>query len=110
MSDLFAHDEPLAVAPDAYLLKGFLSDEDEMLLAEIRRLTAISPFRHMQTPGGYRMSAAMSSCGTYGWVSDAKGYRYSPTDPLTGNPWPPLPDAFLLLSQQAAERAGFHGF
>ncbi len=60
MSDLFAHDEPLAVAPDAYLLKGFLSDEDEMLLAEIRRLTAISPFRHMQTPGGYRMSAAMS--------------------------------------------------
>ncbi|KJF75849.1 alpha-ketoglutarate-dependent dioxygenase, partial [Morganella morganii] len=80
MSDLFAHDEPLAVAPDAYLLKGFLSDEDEMLLAEIRRLTAISPFRHMQTPGGYRMSAAMSSCGTCGWISDAKGYRYSPTD------------------------------
>ncbi len=47
MSDLFAHDEPLAVAPDAYLLKGFLSDEDEMLLAEIRRLTAISPFRSL---------------------------------------------------------------
>lgn len=110
MSDLFAHDEPLAVAPDAYLLKGFLGDEDERLLAEIRRLTAISPFRHMQTPGGYRMSAAMSSCGTYGWVSDAKGYRYSRTDPLTGNPWPPLPDAFLSLSQQAAERTGFHRF
>ena len=110
MSDLFAHDEPLAVAPDAYLLKGFLSDGDEMLLAEISRLTAISPFHHMQTPGGYRMSAAMSSCGTYGWVSDAKGYRYSQTDPLTGNPWPPLPDAFLSLSQQAAEWAGFRGF
>lgn len=110
MSDLFAHDEPLAVAPDAYLLKGFLSDEDEMLLAEIRRLTAISPFRHMQTPGGYRMSAAMSSCGTYGWVSDAKGYRYSPTDPLTGNPWPPLPDAFCCCRSRLRSGRAFTGF
>ncbi|GAA0333268.1 hypothetical protein GCM10009131_10730 [Morganella psychrotolerans] len=110
MSDLFAHDEPLNIAPDACLFKGFLSDEDTVLLADITAITAISPFRHMVTPGGYPMSAAMSSCGAQGWISDAKGYRYTATDPLTGNPWPSMPDLFLSLAQNAAERAGFYGF
>lgn len=110
MSDFFAHDEPLNIAPDACLFKGFLSDEDTVLLADIAAITAISPFRHMLTPGGYPMSAAMSSCGVQGWISDAKGYRYAAIDPLTRNPWPAMPDLFLSLAQNAAERADFHRF
>ncbi|XOT98429.1 alpha-ketoglutarate-dependent dioxygenase AlkB, partial [Alcaligenes pakistanensis] len=30
------------------------------------------------------MSAAQSSCGDLGWISDEQGYRYSPTDPQSG--------------------------
>jgi alkylated DNA repair protein (DNA oxidative demethylase) len=64
----------------------------------------------MQTPGGYSMSVAMTNCGEYGWVSDSSGYRYSPTDPDSGLPWPLLPEAFAELARGAADSLGFSGF
>ena len=64
----------------------------------------------MQTPGGFTMSARLSSCGDLGWASDRDGYRYSPVDPLSAQPWPALPAAFLTLARTAAEAAGFNGF
>jgi alkylated DNA repair protein (DNA oxidative demethylase) len=64
----------------------------------------------MVTPGGFTMSVAMTNCGAAGWVSDRRGYRYSPTDPLTGQPWPPLPPAFAALAARAAAAAGWDGF
>jgi DNA oxidative demethylase len=64
----------------------------------------------MSTPGGGRMSVAMTNCGRFGWISDHSGYRYSECDPLTGGPWPPIPSAFATLAQNAATIAGFHGF
>jgi alkylated DNA repair protein (DNA oxidative demethylase) len=64
----------------------------------------------MLTPGGRKMSVGMTSCGTVGWVSDREGYRYSAHDPVSGDPWPPMPDAFRDLATQAAERAGFAAF
>jgi alkylated DNA repair protein (DNA oxidative demethylase) len=39
----------------------------------------------------------MSNLGPLGWVTDRGGYRYQPTHPLTGRPWPPIPDALLEL-------------
>src|SRR5690606_11290191 len=71
---------------------------------------AAAPFRHMLTPGGLRMSAAMSNCGELGWVSDRRGYRYEHEDPLTGTPWPALPPVFGRLAREAAAEAGFPGF
>jgi alkylated DNA repair protein (DNA oxidative demethylase) len=64
----------------------------------------------METPGGHRMSVAMTNCGPLGWVTDRRGYRYTPVDPQTGRPWPALPDVFRQLALDAAERAGFRGF
>ena len=69
-----------------------------------------SPFRAMQTPGGFTMSARLSSCGELGWTSDRNGYRYSPVDPLRNQPWPAMPAAFLALAQEAAGAAGFDHF
>ena len=43
-------------------------------------------FRHMVTPGGLRMSVAMSNCGALGWVTDRSGYRYARIDPETAEP------------------------
>ena len=56
------------------------------------------------------MSVAMTNCGAAGWVTDRRGYRYDPIDPLTGQPWPPMPAVFMELAQEAAGAAGFADF
>lgn len=56
------------------------------------------------------MSAAMTNCGALGWITDRSGYRYSSTDPQSGQPWPEMPYAFRTLARTAAEEAGFPGF
>ncbi len=98
------------LGPGAQVLRGFaLTHEAELLLA-LQGITDASPFRHMETPGGFRMSVAMTSCGAWGWVTDRTGYRYAEVDPVHGRPWPVMPVAFLRLAQSAAARAGFDGF
>src|SRR3546814_17638904 len=64
----------------------------------------------MITPGGFRMSVAMTNCGTAGWVSDRRGYHYDPVDPESGAPWPAMPAAFADLAARPAAAAGFDGF
>jgi alkylated DNA repair protein (DNA oxidative demethylase) len=64
----------------------------------------------MLTPGGFRMSVAMTNCGALGWVTDRSGYRYDSVDPDSGRNWPAMPDSFLQLAQDAAAHAGFDGF
>jgi alkylated DNA repair protein (DNA oxidative demethylase) len=44
------------------------------------------------------MSVRMTNCGSLGWVTDREhGYRYQPTHPVTGKPWPPIPRRLLDL-------------
>ncbi|MEO8411166.1 MAG: alpha-ketoglutarate-dependent dioxygenase AlkB, partial [Propionivibrio sp.] len=64
----------------AMLLRAFAIPGEAALLAAIGDVAAKAPFRHMVTPGGYRMSVAMTNCGPLGWVSDRKGYRYDAID------------------------------
>lgn len=110
--DLFADAaaETETLADGAMLLRGFACELAEDLLADIDRVSEIAPFRNMITPGGHRMSAAMTSCGTAGWFADRTGYRYERTDPTTGQRWPAMPDAFRDLAEAAAARTGFGGF
>lgn len=110
-----AHPEPgtttaVVLGPGAALLPGFALAAEESLLASLDGVIEASPLRHMETPGGHRMSVAMTNCGELGWVSSRSGYRYASTDPETGRDWPPMPEGFLLLAQSAADRAGFPGF
>ena len=107
--DLFGP-QPQRLATHTVLLPGFASAQDEALLDVLRPVLKAAPFRHMQTPGGLRMAVALSNCGALGWVSDAKGYRYSPTDPASGLPWPALPDVLVELANRAAALAGFEDF
>jgi alkylated DNA repair protein (DNA oxidative demethylase) len=94
----------------ACLLKGFCAAQESALHDCIQTITAAASFRRMATPGGHTMSAAMSNCGAVGWITDRRGYRYSATDPQTGQPWPPLPEGFTILAQTAAAAAGYDGF
>jgi alkylated DNA repair protein (DNA oxidative demethylase) len=107
--DLFAEPRPI-MAAGALLLRGYALPRETELLAAIDAVAAAAPFRHMMTPGGYTMSVAMTTCGTVGWVTDRKGYRYSPTDPVTGGSWPPMPEVFQSLATEAAAAAGYPGF
>ena len=98
------------LAPGAMLLRAFAASEAATLLMALQEVTARSPFRHMTTPGGYRMSVAMTNCGECGWVTDETGYRYDAVDPSTAARWPPLPRLFRDLATTAAAAAGFIGF
>ncbi len=100
--------EPLA--PGAFLFRGFALKDDAALLKAIEQVTGHAPFRHMITPGGYRMSVAMTNCGEFGWVTDRRGYRYDSIDPESTRPWPALPAVFLDLAVRAAERGGYPNF
>ncbi|MEC5384963.1 DNA oxidative demethylase AlkB [Uliginosibacterium sp. H3] len=96
--------------PGAVVLRAFALADEAALLAAIDAVLKQAPFRHMQTPGGYTMSVAMSCCGDLGWVTDSTGYRYQRNDPLTGHAWPEMPVAFRRLAVRAADSAGFAGF
>jgi alkylated DNA repair protein (DNA oxidative demethylase) len=98
------------LAPGAMVLGGFARPFERPLLAALQRVVEAAPFRHMVTPGGHRMSIAMTNCGTAGWVTDLHGYRYDRHDPESGRPWPVMPDVFEALAVGAAARAGFEGF
>lgn len=98
----------VAVADEVVWLRRYAATAP--LEIEIERLAAAAPFRHLTTPGGGRMSVAMTNAGRWGWHSDAHGYRYLEHDPLSGRPWPSLPEAFADLAARAAAEAGFGGF
>lgn len=67
------------------------------LLAEVLAAVEQSPFYRPVTPGGRPFSVRMTNLGPLGWVSDRDGYRYQPTHPETGAPWPSIPATLLTL-------------
>jgi DNA oxidative demethylase len=92
------------------VLRGFARCAAAELVAAVDEIAAAAPFRHMMTPGGWEMSAAMTSCGAVGWITDRSGYRYVRADPKTGRAWPPMPACFRGVAEAAAETGGFGGF
>ena len=112
--DLFADAAPEirheVLAPCATLLHAFASEQDSSLLAAVQAIAAVAPFRQWRTPGCLSMSVAMTNCGSVGWVSDRRGYRYQATDPSSGQPWPAMPPIFRRLAEAAAAAAGFARF
>lgn len=92
---------------EAVILRGFALDAAAHLLETIHAVTSLSPFRHLVTRGGWKMSVAMTNCGELGWVSDRAGYRYDAIDPETGHAWPAMPAVFRKLALAAAAATGF---
>jgi alkylated DNA repair protein (DNA oxidative demethylase) len=92
------------------ILRGFVAAGASALLETVEQIAARAPFRHLTTPGGYRMSVGMTNCGRTGWVSDESGYRYDPLDPGSGLPWPEMPPLFQRLAAAAAHEDGFPAY
>ena len=82
-----------------YLPDHFDRVAQEALVAAIRQVVAEAPLFVPRMPKtGKPMSVRMTNCGSLGWVTDKeRGYRYQPTHPETGRPWPAIPEALLAL-------------
>ena len=99
--------EPFPDLPGFHYWPGRLHKAAQAsLLAEIDTALTIAPLYRPVTPGGKPFSVRMSNLGALGWVSDRAGYRYQPTHPETGAPWPPIPPVLLDLW---AELTGWPG-
>ena len=81
------------------LSPGYLDrDGQAELLAAMRGILEDAPLFVPRMPGSGRpFTVRMSNCGPLGWVSDEGGYRYQPSHPDTGRPWPPSPSALLAI-------------
>ena len=86
------------------LYPGHLDDEaQQALLALVRDVLKAAPlFRPRMPKSGRPFTVRMSNCGPLGWVSDETGYRYQPTHPDTGEPWPPMPAPLIGLWSELA--------
>jgi alkylated DNA repair protein (DNA oxidative demethylase) len=100
---------PRALDDGAAILPGAALTDAPTLVAEIDAVFAVAPPVSMETPGGGRMSVRLSNCGDLGWVSDARGYRYSTRD-LDGTRWPPMASALRALATRCAAAVGYRDF
>lgn len=105
-----AQDPRQRLGPASMVLRGYALPYVCEVMPALEAIGAMSPFRHMVTPGGYTMSVALTNCGALGWTTDRSGYRYTCVDPDTGEPWPRMPEVFARLASQAAAAAGFDDF
>ncbi|MEZ5872978.1 MAG: alpha-ketoglutarate-dependent dioxygenase AlkB [Nitratireductor sp.] len=74
------------------------------LVEQIRAVVSKAPLYTPAMPRtGKPMSVRMTNCGPLGWVSDkARGYRYQETHPVTGEPWPVMPERLLKIWDELA--------
>ena len=109
--DLFSEQSDCTtLAEGACWLPGFALPLMGELWPCIAQHLRIHPPQQMQTPMGHLMSVRTSSMGDWGWVSSAAGYDYSPVNPVTQQPWPPMPPVILRLASAAALKAGYASF
>lgn len=92
----------VTLAPGLIHHPGWLArGEQEELLAALRDVARAAPLFTPRMPRtGKPFSVRMTNCGSLGWVSDVAGYRYQPTHPETGAPWPAIP-ALALAAWRA---------
>lgn len=73
----------------------------EAMVEDVRAIARQAPFQRYETRSGKRMSVRMTAAGDLGWISDRRGYRYSPEQPGGGR-WPPIPGSILAVWQRVS--------
>ncbi len=98
MPDLFGGStDALDYLNGVRIYRGWLScDAQKRMVSDLRAVAATAPFRRYETPGGRKMSVAMTAAGALGWMTDRGGYRYAETH-QNGKAWPDIPDSILTV-------------
>src|SRR5215212_5389708 len=93
---------PVPLAPGLVHVPGYLDQAGQAALLDAIHavLKAAPPFTPRMPLTGKPFSVRMSNCGPLGWVTDERGYRYQPTHPETGEPWPPIPEILVKAWEQ----------
>jgi alkylated DNA repair protein (DNA oxidative demethylase) len=84
----------------AKLLPSILSRAaQDQMLAEVLAVIEAAPLYRPEMPRtGKPFSVQMTNAGPLGWVADkAGGYRYQEAHPVTGKPWPAIPQSLMGL-------------
>jgi alkylated DNA repair protein (DNA oxidative demethylase) len=94
----------LEVAPGVILWREkFARPAQESLLHDILSRIEDAPFYCPVMPGsGKSFSVEETNFGPLGWISDQTGYRYQDSHPVTGKPWPAIPETLLALWDEIA--------
>lgn len=89
----------LEIAPGVFLWRSYFDPSTQKALLDdvLARLEKAPLYKPVMPGSGRPFSVEETNFGPLGWVSDKAGYRYQPTHPLTGQPWPAIPDALLAL-------------
>ena len=97
----------LTLAPGGVHIPGYLARPAQEALrdAVVEIIRAAPVFQPRMPRTGKPFSVRMTNCGPLGWVSDVSGYRYQPTHPETGAPWPPMPALLLQAWTELAAAA-----
>jgi alkylated DNA repair protein (DNA oxidative demethylase) len=84
---------------------GYLDRNGQVSLrAALDKVFAAAPLFTPRMPkSGRPFTVRMSNCGPLGWISDENGYRYEPAQPITGRPWPPIPEALIAMWHDLAD-------
>lgn len=92
----------LTIAPDVFLWREKFSALAQKTLLDdvLEKLKGAPLYRPVMPCTAKPFSVEESNFGTFGWVSDKAGYRYQSTHPITGMPWPAIPQALLDLWAQ----------
>ena len=90
---------PLEIAPGVVLWREYFSrsQQKELIDDVLLRLERAPLYRPVMPRSGKAFSVDESNFGSLGWYSDTNGYRYVPSHPVTGEPWPVIPGALLEL-------------
>lgn len=80
-------------------LPGHLGPQAQSRLLElVRAAVRQAPlFQPVMPRSGKPLSVRMTNMGQFGWLSDRASYRYQHTHPVTGKPWPEMPQMLLEL-------------
>jgi alkylated DNA repair protein (DNA oxidative demethylase) len=79
------------------IIAGYLDRSQQLAVCDaLQPVLAHAPLYRPRMPKtGKPMSVRMTNCGSLGWVTDERGYRYQASHPETGKPWPPMPPVLL---------------
>lgn len=90
---------PIEIVPGCLWWQGYMDRAaQEVLAADIRAVLEVAPLFVPRMPRtGQPFSVRISNCGPLGWVSDETGYRYQPAHPVTGKPWPSMPERLTAI-------------